>query len=130
MSYKTFGDLGKKDETKLDEEKRGESEKLELEEETDEELEESDESSDDDKDEPLNVDVVENHNPCVNSYYDPHRVEFTYIHDDEALVAVRKGVCFRCSAYRPVLYTNIYGNYNCSQICERCISDMFNDARN
>lgn len=132
--YKTLGDMCSKEDIKeksLEETKElSENEHSDCESSDSDEVEEFSDESESESEEELTINIIEKHNPCLNAYYDPNRIQFSYIHEDETLIAIRKGVCFRCSAYRQIMYTNLCGNYNCSQICERCISDMFNDWRN
>lgn len=94
------------------------------------ESEEDDYSESEEEEVELSVNVIEKTNPCIEGVYDTNRVEYRYIYEQEALMTVRKGICFKCSAYRPILYTNITSNFNCSQICQKCVVEMFNDAQN
>lgn len=79
------------------------------------------------KEEKSEVCVVEGKNPCCNSFYDSSIVEFQYTNKNLGLIAVKKGTCFRCSAYKSILYSNV--NNNSSQMCERCINEMFEDSK-
>ena len=79
------------------------------------------------KEEKLEVCVVEGKNPCCDSFYDSSIVEFEYTNKNLGLIAVKKGTCFRCSAYKSILYSNV--NNNSSQMCERCINEMFEDSK-
>ena len=77
--------------------------------------------------EKLEVFVVEGKNPCCDSFYDSTKVEFEYTNENLGLIAVKKGTCFRCSSYKSILYSNV--DNNSSQMCERCIDEMFEDSK-
>jgi hypothetical protein len=78
----------------------------------------------------LQVEIIEKKNPCTEMVYEPDRVEFRYQFEDRSLIAVRKGICFKCSAYKMIIFINLNDGYNSSQICERCIQGMLEDYRN
>ena len=124
-------------EIKIFEEKEAETKEKISEDDQEEESEDESESSvfkgenfEDNSEDELQVEIVEKKNPCTEMVYEPDRVEFRYLFEDKGLVAVRKGICFKCSAYKNILFTNLNDGYNSSQICERCIQSMFEDARN
>lgn len=98
--------------------------------EVEEDREEESSVFEDDLEEPLQVEIIEKNNPCTEMIYDPNRVEYRYQYEDESLIAIRKGICFKCSAYRSIIYSNLNSGYNSSQICEKCIQSMFDDHRN
>ena len=79
------------------------------------------------EDKELEVFVVDGKNSCYNCFYDSTKVEFEFTNKKSGLISVKKGTCFRCSAYKNILYTNV-DNKN-SQICERCIQEMFEDSK-
>jgi hypothetical protein len=76
----------------------------------------------------LEVLVVEDKNPCFDSIYDTNKVQFEYTFEYPSLIAIRKGVCFKCSTYKSILYSNV-ANDTSSQMCQDCISMMFNDFK-
>ena len=77
--------------------------------------------------EKLEVFVVDGKNPCHNCFYDSSKVEFEFTNKNLGLIAVKKGTCFRCSSYKNILYSNVENSS--SQICERCITEMFEDVK-
>jgi hypothetical protein len=105
--------------------------KLEKEQEEKTKLEDEEEKTkleDEDEKTKLEILVVEDKNPCCDSIYDTNKVQFEYTFEYPSLIAIRKGVCFKCSTYKSILYSNV-DNYTSSQMCQDCISIMFNDFK-
>jgi hypothetical protein len=122
--------LEKEQEEKTKLEDEDEKTKLEDEEEKTklEDEEEKTKLEDEDEKTKLEILVVEDKNPCCDSIYDTNKVQFEYTFEYPSLIAIRKGVCFKCSTYKSILYSNV-DNYTSSQMCQDCISIMFNDFK-
>jgi len=96
--------------------------------EKEEEEEENEKEEEETVENKLEILVVEDKNPCCDSIYDTNKAQFEYTFEYPSLIAVRKGVCFKCSTYKSILYSNV-NNDTSSQMCEDCISTMFNDFK-